>query len=156
MARIEAQIEIAAAPADVFRFCHDVTHRAEWDERVSGVEMLSPAPVRQGTLLSVDASRGGRYAFSWDAEYAEFKYPSNSTIRVLNAAPSSPYKAGTESWSFGSTGAVGGGTTRFKVVWEYEPRNIVARITDAVMGRASNGRALRRSLANLKALLESR
>ena len=155
MARIEAQIEIAAASSDVFRFCHDVTHRAEWDERVSGIEMLSPSPVRQGRLLSVDASRGGRYAFSWDAEYTEFKYPSGSTVRVLNAAPSSPYKAGTESWSFSSTGAVGGGT-RFAVVWEYEPRHILARIADAVGGRASNQRAVRRSLANLKELLESR
>jgi hypothetical protein len=155
MARIEAQVEIAAAPSDVFRFCHDVTRRAEWDERVSGIEMLSPFPVRKGTLLSVDASRGGRYAFSWDAEYSEFKYPSGSTVRVLNAAPSSPYKAGRESWSFISTGAVGGGT-RFVVVWEYEPRHIVARIVDAVVGRASNQRAVRRSLANLKELIESR
>jgi hypothetical protein len=155
MARIEAQIEIAAAPSDVFRFCHDVTRRAEWDERVSGIEMLSPSPVRQGTLLSVDASRGGRYVFSWDAEYTEFKYPSGSQVRVLNAAPSSPYKAGTESWNFISTGAVRGGT-RFAVVWEYEPRNILARILDAVVGRASNQRAVRRSLSNLKELIESR
>ena len=155
MARIEAHIEIAAAPADVFRFCHDVTQRSEWDERVAGIEMLSPFPVRRGTLISVDASRGGRYAFSWDGEYAEFKYPSSSTLRVLNAAPSSPFKAGRESWSFSSTGAASG-RTRFTVVWEYEPRHIIARIVDALIGRASNRRAVRRSLTNLKALLESR
>ena len=155
MTRIEAQIEIAAAPSDVFRFCHDVVHRPEWDVRVSRIETLSPPPVRQGTLLSVDASRRGTYAFSWDAEYVEFRYPSISKVRVVDAAPSSPYKAGTETWNFGSTGAVSGGT-RFSVVWEYEPRNVVYRILDSVSGRSAARRSLQRSLANLKALIEAR
>jgi hypothetical protein len=39
-------------------------------------------------------------------------------------------------------------------VWEYQPRNIITRIVDAVGGRALTRQALRRSLANLKKMVE--
>jgi hypothetical protein len=150
MARIEEHIEIAAAPASVFGFCHDVARWPRWNERVVRVELLSAAPVRRGTLLRIDAGRAGRFLFSWDAEYAEFQYPHNSTLRVIDAAPSSPFGAGTESWQFGS---VSGGT-RFALVWEYQPRGFLGRLADALGGRASTRRAIRRSLANLKQRIE--
>lgn len=148
---IEESIEIAAAPAAVFRFCHDVTRWPEWNDRVVGVEMLSPKPVRRGTLLSIDAGRAGRFSFSWDAECTEFQFPRGSTLRVINAAPSSPFKTGSESWKFDS---VGGGT-RVTVVWDYQHRNFIARIADALGGRTATRRAIRRSLADLKALVEA-
>jgi len=151
MARIEEHIEIAAAPANVFRFCHDVTRWPKWDERVMRAELLTSEPIRRGTLLRIDAGRSGRFLFSWDAEYAEFQFPHNSTLRVIDAAPSSPFGSGAESWQ---VSAVGGGT-RFTLVWEYQPRGFLGRLGDALGGRASTRRAIRRSLANLKALIEA-
>lgn len=157
MARIKDQIEIAAAPATVFRFCHDVTRRPDWDERVVCVELLTPKPIRLGTLLRVDAARSGAFVFVWDAEYVEFQFPSSSTVRVIDAAPSSPFVAGSESWRFSSSGSSGptGGGTRFALVWDYQPRGFLARITDALGRRGSTRRAIRRSLANLKAMIEA-
>ena len=151
MARIEERIEIAAASASLFRFCHDVARRPDWDVRVVRAELLTPAPVRRGTLLRIDAGRSGKFLFSWDAEYAEFQFPSSSTLRVLDAAPSSPFGAGSERWQFSS---VSGGT-RFTIVWDYQPNGILARLADVLGGRASTRRAIRRSLANLKKIVEA-
>jgi uncharacterized membrane protein len=148
---IEEHIEIAAAPSSVFRFCHDFTRWPEWNERIVSVEMLSPQPVRRGALFSIDAGRGGRYLFSWDAEYVEFQFPQQSVLRVVDAAPSSPFKTGTESWQYSSTG----GGTRFTLVWDYQLRNLIARIADALGRRAATRRDIRRSLINLKKLIET-
>ncbi len=154
MARIEGHIEIAAAPAAVFRFCHDVARRPDWDERVMCVELLTPAPVRRGTLLRVDAGRSGKFLFSWDAEYVEFRFPHSSKLQVLDTAPSSPFDAGSESWQFSPVSSMGGGT-RFTLVWDYRPRGFLARIADALGRRAEARRAIQRSLANLKAVIEA-
>ena len=151
MPRIEESIEITAAPVTVFKFCHDVARWPEWNDRVVGVELLSPKPVRRGTLLSIDAGRAGKFSFSWDAEYTEFQFPRGSTLRVINAAPSSPFKTGSESWKFDS---VGGGA-RFTVAWDYEHRNFITRIADALGQRAATRSGIRRSLANLKAMVEA-
>lgn len=154
MAHIEERIEILAAPADVFRFCHDVARWPDWDERVVGVQLLSSAPVRRGTLVRIDAGRGGRFLFSWDAEFAEFQYPHNSTLQVLDAAPSSPFKTGSESWQCSSLGSPRRGT-RFTLAWDYQPRGFLGRVADALGGRASTRRSIRRSLANLKRIIEA-
>jgi hypothetical protein len=151
MARIEEHVHVVAARADLFRFCHDVARRPQWDERVVRVKLLTSRPIRRGTLLRVDAGRAGKVLFSWDAEYADFHFPSTSTLRVLDAAPSSPFRAGTETWQFSSTTA----GTRFTVVWDYQPSGILARIADALGRRALTRRAIQRSLANLKTIIET-
>jgi hypothetical protein len=152
MARIEEHVEIAASPSVVFQFCHDLARRGEWDERMVRAELLTGEPVRRGTLLRIDAGRAGKYLFSWDAEYTEYQFPSNSTLKVLDAAPSSPFGAGgTEAWQFSRTGS----GTQFSVCWDYKPRGFLNRLADALGQRASNRRAIRRSLANLKKLIES-
>ena len=150
MARIEEQIEIAASSSDVFRLCHDVTKRPVWDERVGRIELITPAPIRSGTLIQVDARRGSSF-FGWEGEYAEFKYPLNSTVKVLDAAVSSPFKAGEEQWTFSKLSD----GTRLSLTWEYEPRNIIFRILDVLGGRAGTRAAIRRSLSNLKQLIEN-
>lgn len=151
MARIEEHIDIAAAPTDVFRFCHDVDRRPDWDERVVGAKLLTTPPVRRGTLVRIDEGRQGKFLFCWDAEYADFSFPSGSMLKVLDAAPSSPFRAGSERWTFNK---VDGGT-RFTLVWDYQPRGFFARILDLLGRRASTRRAIKRSLTNLKAALES-
>ncbi|MCP4537169.1 MAG: hypothetical protein GY832_08470, partial [Chloroflexi bacterium] len=80
MPRIEESIDIAAARAEVFRFCHDLASRPEWDEQVAHIELLTPRPIRRGTLFRVDSRRSGGVVFSWDAEYVEFQLPLGSMV----------------------------------------------------------------------------
>jgi hypothetical protein len=151
MPRIEEHINIATAPAEVFRFCHDIASRPDWDEQVMRVELLSPGPIRLGTLLRIDARHSGRSVFSWDAEYVGFQFPLRSRLRVIDTAPSSPFRAGGEmNWEFSS---VSGGT-RLAWVWDYQPRGFFASIMDKLGGRASTQRAIKNSLANLKVMME--
>jgi YD repeat-containing protein len=151
MPHIEESIDIAAPLADVFRYCHDIARRPRWDVQATHVELLSPAPIRQGTLFRVDASYGGGAVFSWDAEYIGFQFPLTSRVRVIDTAPSSPFATGSEvTWQFSSVG----GQTRFTWTWDYKARGFLSRITDLLGGQASVRRGIRRSLAKLKELLE--
>ena len=151
MPRIEERVEIAAPTSTVFRICHDAAKRPEWDERMRRMELITPAPIRQGTLFQVDAVAPSGSVFGWEGEYAEFKYPMSATLKVLDAAPSSPFKSGTEEWQYGAVS----GHTHLTLVWEYQPRNIILRVVDAVAGRAMTHRAIRRSLINLKEMVEN-
>lgn len=152
MPRIEEQVDIKAAPSDVFRFCHDVERRPEWDERVASVKVLSGTPIRRGTLVRIDAQPPRGPVFSWEGEYVEFQFPSRSEVRVIDAAPSSYFRAGSEVWQVSSSG----GDARFTVAWDYEPRGILGRILDVLGGRARVRRAIGRSLANLKQAMEAK
>ena len=149
---IEETIDIAVVPADVFRFCHDAASRPEWDELVLRVEFLTPAPMRLGTLLRIDAKPGGRSTvFSWDAEVISYHFPLGSKVRVLDTAFSSPFGPGSEvSWEFSSSG----GGTRVTWTWKYKARGFIANIRDMLGGRAATQRAIRNSLKNLKTMLE--
>jgi hypothetical protein len=150
--RIEEHIDIAANQPDVFRFAHNLDRRPEWDEGVSRVELLSPPPIRIGTLLRVDAASGGS-VFTWDGEVVAYQFPSRSRIRVIDAASTSPFARDSQlTWELSSAG----GGTRFTWTWEYQTRGIVARIRDALGGRASAQRSIRESLGNLKEVLEKR
>lgn len=150
---IQDSIEIEAAPTDLFRYCHDIAARPLWDDRVLRIKLLSSAPIRSGTLIRVDAARSGAYAYSWDAEYSQFKYPSGSTLRVLDAAPSSPFvKGSTETWTLVSSS----GLTRLDLKWNYVTKGFVGKIVDRLVGRNAMKRAIRRSLVNLKKNMESR
>jgi hypothetical protein len=150
MTRIEEHADIAASSSIVFRFCHDISRRPEWDERVLGMQLLNSSIVRQGALFSVDADAGG-LVFSWEGEYIAFQFPRHSKVRVMDAALSSPFSAGSEEWEFSSVG----GSTHFNLVWEYQPRGFLGRITDALWRRAATRRAVRRSLDNLKEIIET-
>jgi uncharacterized membrane protein len=150
--KIEEHIDIAANQADVFRFCHNLDVRPEWDEQITRVEVLSHPPIRSGTLLRVDGRHAGGKVFSWDAEVIGYHFPQGSKIRVLDVAPSSPFATGSElSWEFSSVG----GSTRLTWVWSYQPKGILARIFNSLGGGASDRRAIKNSLKNLKTMMES-
>jgi uncharacterized protein YndB with AHSA1/START domain len=151
MAQITASVEIAAPPTTIFRLCHDFDRRAEWDERVIGVEMISSPPIRRGSLVRIEAGSTGKFEFTWDGEYTHYRLPSGSAVQVLDAAPSSPFKSGTETWEFVKT--VDG--TRFTLTWVYQPSGLISRLRDALGRRISTRRAIQRSLKNLKTLLEA-
>jgi len=150
MARIEEQIEIAAGATTVFRFCHDVDRRPEWDERVLRAKVLTPKPIRRGTVIRFDTRPPMGDVFSWDGEVVDYSYPSSSRLEVTDVAPSSSFVTGTESWRF----AASGGTTRVTFVWDYQPRGIVGRVLDLLVRQRATRRAIRTSLKNLKASLQ--
>ena len=151
MPRLEEQIAIARAASDLFRLCHDVERRPEWDSRVAGVQILTPQPLRRGTVVRTDMIPAIGGVFSWEGEYTSYSFPSGSKVEVLDAAPSSYFVTGSEAWRFASSGA----GTLFTLVWDYRPRGILGRIADALVGRASHRRAIKQSLAHLKRLAES-
>jgi hypothetical protein len=151
MPRIEEKIEIAAARVDVFRFCHDFSSWPEWFEQAVHGELLTPSPVRSGTLLRIDGDTGGS-VFTWDAEYVGYQMPNGSTLRVIDAAPTCPFGAGSElNWQLESIG----NETHLTWIWQYKPHGFWAGITDKLGGRSRTQRAIQRSLTNLKELIES-
>jgi uncharacterized membrane protein len=151
MPKIEEQIEIAAARADVFRFSHDIASWPDWNEQVVAVELLTSSPIRSGTLIRIDADAGGS-VFSWDAEYIGYQMPAGSKLRVLDAASSSPFGKGSQlTWQLESIGS----GTRFIWSWNYQPHGFLASIADKLGKRAATQRAIKRSLENLKNLIES-
>ncbi|MGD2144076.1 MAG: SRPBCC family protein [Anaerolineae bacterium] len=152
MARIEEQIEIAAPSTDVFRFCHDLDRRPEWDERVTSVKALTRGPVRKGTVVRVDTQPSGGRVFSWEAEFVEYHPPSGSKLEVIDAAPSSYFVSGSEKWRLESS-ATG---TLLSLSWEYQPRGLVGRVLDTLVRRGATRRAIEQSLENLKRTMEAR
>ena len=151
MPRIEEQIEIAVARVDVFKFCHDVKQRAQWDEQVEYIEVLTQGSMRQGALLRIDA-RQGKSVFTWDAEVAEYQLPQQSRVKVLDAAKTSPFGRGSYLiWKFDSVGA----GTQLTWIWDYQANGWAARIMDALGRQVAARRGIKRSLANLKQTLES-
>jgi hypothetical protein len=151
MPTIEERIEIAAPTSTIFRACHDADKRPEWDVRMKRMQLITPSPIRQGTLFQADAATPGGSVFGWEGEFSEFKYPTSATLKVLDSAPSSPFKSGTESWRFDSME----GNTRVTLAWDYQARNFLIRILDMLVGRRTTRTAIRRSLANLKEMVES-
>ena len=151
MPLIEAQIEIAAAMADVFKFCLNLAHWRDWFEQVVHAELLTPAPIRSGTLLRIDGQSGGA-VFTWDAEFAGYQMLAGARLRVLDAASTSPFAKGSElTLQFDTVGSHTLVTWR----WDYKPNGFIARLTDRLGGQAATRRAIQRSLENLKTRLES-
>ncbi len=152
MPRIEEQIDINTARADVFRFCYDFNRWPEWNEQVSHVELLSPKPIRAGMLLRIDAQHGSSAVFSWEAEIISYHTPSGSTIQALDTASSSPFAAGSKLiWEFSSVN----GRARLSWVWDYETRGFVSSIKNKLGGQNTTRKAIKQSLINLKTLLEA-
>ena len=152
MPQIQESIEIGVPRIEVFRFCHDVTNRPEWDEQIEHMELLTPAPLRSGTLVRVDSSAGRGPVFTWDAEYVSYQLPHSSKLRVIDAAKTCPFRQGSElNWQFESVGTA----TRLTWKWDYKPQGFVAGILDKLGGRTSTQKAIQRSLGKLKELVES-
>ena len=151
MPRLVEQIQIARRPPDTFRLCHDLDRRAEWDERVTRVEVLTPKPVRRGSVVRIDMRPAMGSVFSWEGEFVDYTFPSSSKLEVIDTAPSSYFVAGREAWRLETSGR----GTLLTLIWEYRPRGLIGRIVDALMRRGSIRRAIKQSLKNLKAVAEA-
>ncbi len=154
MPNIENQIEIAAGATTVFRFCHDMDRRPEWDERVTRAKVLTPKPIRRGSVIRFDTEPAAGAVFSWDAEVIEHHFPSSSKVEVVDVAPSSSFVSGSETWRFSSSGAAIG-TTRFDLIWDYKPRGVIGFLLDLLIRRRSTRHAIAQSLENLKGMIEA-
>jgi len=135
----------------VFRACHDMARRPEWDERVTRVEVLTSKPIRRGSLVRFDTQLGEGSVFSWEGEFIEFGFPSNSRIDVIDAAPSSHFVDGSEAWHFTRSGD----GTAVSLLWAYKPRGILGRMLDVVARRRTIRSAIVQSLENLKRTIEA-
>ncbi|TET53100.1 MAG: SRPBCC family protein [Anaerolineales bacterium] len=154
MTRISESIQIGAAPTEVFRFCHDLKRRPEWDERVDRIELQGFSNVlRNGALVRVDSHAARGLPYSWEGEYTQFRSPRGSTVRIMETARVSNLNpGGSEEWQFEP--AEGG--TCFTIIWTYEPRGLLGRMLDPLGRRAANRRAIRHSLQRAKAQIEAR
>jgi uncharacterized membrane protein len=150
MPRIEEQIEVAVGATTVFRFCHDMERRPDWDERVTRAKVLTPKPIRRGSVVRFDTKPAMGSVFSWDGEVVEYHFPSSSTVEVVDVAPSSSFVSGSETWRFDGSGR----TTRLTLIWDYQPRGIIGRILDVLIQRGSTRRAMQQSLENVRASME--
>jgi uncharacterized protein YndB with AHSA1/START domain len=150
MPSIRKQVHIEARPTSVFRFCHDPDRRPEWDERVSRMKILTPKPIRRGTVVRVDAQPPAGDVFSWEGEFKEYHFPSSSRLEVIDVAPSSHFVEASEEWDFRRSD----NGTDLTVLWEYRPRGILGRLLDAAVRRSSTARAIAQSLENLKSIVE--
>mgnify|MGYP001108005992 CR=1 FL=1 len=152
MTRIVQEIEVASRPRDVFRLCHDAERRPEWDGRVARVKVLTPKPIRSGTVIRVDTQPAtGGVIFSWEGEVLEYTYGSRSRLEVIDAAPSSYFASGSEMWEIQRTGE----GVRVVFTWEYAPRGILGRIADALVRRRQIRQAIAQSLETLKQTAEA-
>jgi hypothetical protein len=151
MPRLEQHIDIARRPADVFRLCHDTELRVEWDERVTHMQVLTHKPIRRGTVVRIDTRPSVGTLFSWEGEFVDYSFPSSSRLKVIDAAPSSYFVAGSEEWRFETSGT----GTRVQLAWDYRPRGLIGRIVDALVRRGTTRRAIKQSLENLKEMAEA-
>jgi hypothetical protein len=103
-------------------------------------------------VIRFDTRLGNGPVFSWDGEVVDYHFPSSSKVRIVDAAPSSTFSGGRETWRF----SFSGGVTRFTLTWDYEPRGIVGRVLDLITRRRATRRAIRKSLQNLKVAVEER
>ncbi len=152
MTGIVEKIEVGSRPRDVFRLCHDADRRPEWDERVARFRVLTPKPIRSGSLVRVDTQPAtGGVVFSWEGEFVEYAYGSRSRLEVIDAARSSYFVSGSETWEVGRSGD----GARVVFTWEYVPRGILGRIADTLVRRRQIRQAIVQSLKNLKRTAEA-
>ena len=151
MPAIHKHIQIEARPTGVFRFCHDMNRRPDWDERVTRAKVLTPKPIRRGTVVRMDTKPPMGDVFSWEGEFVEFHFPSSSRIDVIDVAPSSPFVEGSEELQVRRSG----NGTALSLRWEYTPRGILGRILDLLVRQRAVRRAVAKSLENLKAMIEA-
>ena len=75
-----------------------------------------------------------------------------STLKAIDTASASPFARGSVmTWEFDSTGS----GTRMTWVWDYKPRGFIASIVDVLGRRSATHRAIKRSMQNLKSLVEA-
>ena len=136
---IEASIEIRATPDVVFDFVQDPARRANWDEGVISAE-------RRGDELAIRYRVFGPLTCEMVFAYTLLDRPKRSAVKLVRSSGPCMFQSAGGAWFYEP---VAGGT-RFTTRFSYETRWIPAGFV-----RGSLQRATKRSLARLKARIES-
>lgn len=137
-----AEITISAEPTDVAAIMFDPNREAEWQQQVSGVEVLDPgikpgARVRHAGLLA-------QAPFTWTTEVVTFHFPHVLNLRLVEG----PLQGVV---AYGVGRARGGSTARIQV--RLETGNDLGPDAVATLVGALTG-SLPENLARLKTLVE--
>jgi carbon monoxide dehydrogenase subunit G len=150
MARIEGEIVIERPVEEVFDFVADERHEADFNSRMSGVELLTPEPIGVGSRFMVEMTMMRR-VFDMTVEFTEFERPRllGSRSRSLpRGGKGRPLSAGSLTFDPVPEG------TRMRWSWQVETPGAIKLLTPLVvwMGR----RQERQVWGSLKRLLEER
>jgi carbon monoxide dehydrogenase subunit G len=137
---IEESVEIRATPEQVFDFVQDPAQRASWDEGVLGAE-------RRGDELAIRYRVLGPLSCEMVFEYTLFDRPKRSAVKLVRSRGPCLFASAGGAWFYEPTA----GGTRFTTRFTFQTRGIPAALV-----RGSIEKATRRSLAQLKARLDSR
>lgn len=148
MTRIEASVEIGAAPEAVWDFVSDLRRIPEWVQDTLKMLSVEPEPAQQGTVYRERSRILGPVSQVTTWRIVEFDPP-----RWQKHDGQVPMMAST-SVSFGLEPSSAG--TRFTVAFEYAPGNPLASLSDRLFLRGSLRSGFERSVQKLKALVEAK
>ena len=146
MSRIEVSVDIGAPPEVVWEFVSDLRRIPDWIEDTLAMLSVEPEPARLGTVYKERSRIMGPVSRVTTWTIAEFDAP-----RFQKHDGRVPMMAAT-SVSFGLEPS--GAGTKFTLVFEYMPGNPLSSLTDGLFVRKNLERGFRRSIQNLKALVE--
>ena len=147
MSRIEVSVDIGASPEVVWAFVSNLRRIPEWIEDTRAMLSVEPEPAQKGTVYKERSRIIGPVSQATTWTITEFDPP-----RFQKHDGRVPMMAST-SVSFGLEPSAGG--TKFTLVFEYTPGNPLSSLTDGLFVRKNLERGFRRSVQNLKALVEA-
>jgi uncharacterized protein YndB with AHSA1/START domain len=154
VSRIEVSVDIGASPEAVWDFVSDLRRIPEWIEDTLAMLSVEPEPAQQGTVYKERSRIIGPVSQVTTWKISQFDPP-----RFQKHDGRVPMMAAT-SVSFGLEPSQAGlpagqGGTKFTLVFEYTPGNPLSSLTDGLFVRKNLERGFRRSVQNLKALMEA-
>jgi carbon monoxide dehydrogenase subunit G len=135
MTVIARQVELPAAPAQVFAFLHDPARRRVWDVSAEQAALDREKPGMNARLTVT----GRRMAPSWEGRYTVFDPPKRSVVQLSPGGPGLPFRSYTETIELRPNGS--GSILRYAIeyqtsgMWKLiEPFTIGSRLRKTVKG----------------------
>lgn len=154
MSRIEVSVDIGAPPDEVWDFVSNLRRIPEWIEDTLAMLSVEPEPAQQGTVYKERSRIVGPLSQVTTWKISQFDPP-----RFQKHDGRVPMMAST-SVSFGLEPSPAGlpagqAGTKFTLVFEYTPGNPLSSLTNGLFVRKNLESGFRRSVQNLKALMEA-
>ena len=147
MSRIEVSVDIGASPEAVWDFVSNLRRIPEWIEDTRAMLSVEPEPAQLGTVYRERSRIVGPLS-----QVTTWKITQFDPSRFQKHDGRVPMMAAT-SVSFGLEPSQAG--TKFTLVFEYTPGNPLSSLTDGLFVRKNLESGFRRSVQNLKALMEA-
>jgi len=148
MSRIEVSADIGASPKAVWDFVSNLRRIPEWIEDTLAMLSVEPEPAQLGTVYKERSRIIGPLSQVTTWKISQFDPP-----RFQKHDGRVPMMA-SASVSFGLEPSAGG--TKFTLIFEYTPGNPLSSLTDGLFVRRNLEHGFRRSVQNLRALMEAR